>query len=208
MMTKISAKILVLIPVIAIAMITGTISQVMAVSETDEPSVDVRAVLSQHQGFYEVRLLVSSGSEDLPAGKILVTSDVSSKEINHDAVKAGKILDMRTTIKVSDKSSVDAKLIKVSGSPTLELLDVVSYIGGESNLYLATIKITMGYESIQNVDLLVSSDMESFSILANSNNKSQKDGWFGAYTDTITTVKIHAKDSESISVQLVSYDLR
>ena len=60
-MTKNSTKTLMLIPVIAIAMIAGTASQAMAIEGNDEASVKVRAVEFKNQGFYEVRLLISSG---------------------------------------------------------------------------------------------------------------------------------------------------
>ena len=110
-MTKHSTKTLMLIPVIAIAMIAGTASQAMAIEGNDEASVKVRAVEFKNQGFYEVHLLISSGNEDLAAGTILVTSDVSSKEVNYFAVPSQSTTDVRTIIKVNDRSSVVAQLI-------------------------------------------------------------------------------------------------
>ncbi len=110
-MTKYSTKTLMLIPVIAIAMIAGTASQAMAIEGNDEASVKIRAVELKNQGFYEVRLLISSGNEDLAAGKILVTSDASSKEVNFDAVPSESTTDVRTIIKVNDRSSVVVQLI-------------------------------------------------------------------------------------------------
>ncbi len=110
-MTKNSTKTLMLIPVIAIAMIAGTTSQVLAIEGNDESSVKIRAVELKNQGFYEVRLLISSGNEDLAAGKILVTSDVSSKEVDFDAIPSESTTDVRTIIKVNDRSSVVVQLI-------------------------------------------------------------------------------------------------
>ncbi len=76
-----------------------------------EASVKVRAVEFKNQGFYEVHLLISSGNEDLAAGTILVTSDVSSKEVNYFAVPSQSTTDVRTIIKVNDRSSVVVQLI-------------------------------------------------------------------------------------------------
>jgi len=77
LMTKYSTKTLMLIPVIAIAMIAGTATQVMAIEGNGEASIKVRSIEFKNHGVYDVHLQISSGNEDLVAGKILVTSDVS-----------------------------------------------------------------------------------------------------------------------------------
>jgi len=199
-MTKYSTKTLMLIPVFAIVMIAGTATQVMAIGDNDDASVKIRALELKNQGFYEVRLLISSGNEDLAAGKILVTSDASSKEVNFDAVLAESTTDVRTVIKVNDRSSVDAKLINIDDKPTAKITGVILFDGRDANLYTATVKVSTGSEAIQNVKLLFESDMESLSVSASPARNNNGERIFSAYSDGLTTIKIHAIDSESIIV--------
>jgi len=172
-----------------------------------EASVKVGTVELKNQGFYEVHLLVSSGSEDLIAGKILVTSDVSSKEVNFAAVPSESTGDVRTIIKANDRGSIDAKLINIDDKPTAKLVKVISIADGEVDLHRATVMVKAGSDAIRNVKLLLESDMESLLIFTDpARTSSDVNRVFSSYSDGLTTANIHAMDSESISVKLASYD--
>ena len=196
-----------LIPLIAIAMIVGTASQAMAIEGNDEASVKIRSVQLKNQGSYEVHIRISSGNEDLAAGKILVTSDVSSKEVNYFAVPSESTTDVRTMIKLNDRSSVDAKFINIDDKPTAKLVKIVSITKGGVDLHRATVMVETGSEAIRNVKLLLESDMESLFVFTDpARNTSDVNRIFNPYSQGLTTTNIHAMDSESISVKLASYD--
>jgi flagella basal body P-ring formation protein FlgA len=206
-MTKNSTKTLMLIPVIAIAMIAGTASQAMAIEGNDEASVKVRAVEFKNQGFYEVHLRISSGNEDLAAGTILVTSDVSSKEVNYFAVPSQSTTDVRTIIKVNDRSSVDAKLINIDTKSTAKLVDVIPVVDGEASVKIRAVELKN--QGFYEVHLLISSgneDLAAGKILVTSDASSKEVNFDAVPSESTTDVRtiIKVNDRSSVVVQLIT----
>jgi flagella basal body P-ring formation protein FlgA len=206
-MTKHSTKTLMLIPVIAIAMIAGTASQAMAIEGNDEASVKVRAVEFKNQGFYEVHLQISSGNEDLAAGKILVTSDASSKEVNFDAVPSQSTTDVRTIIKVVDRSSVDAQLINIDTKSTAKLIDVIPAVDSEASVKVRAVQFKSN--GFYEVHLQISSgneDLAAGTILVTSDASSKEVNYFAVPAQSTTDVRtiIKVVDRSSVVAQLIT----
>ncbi len=97
---------------------------------------------------------------------------------------------------MADKAgTVEAKT--ALADPYFDLIDVQSASANSDNLYKAIFDVWAGDRNVENVNLLVKSDMESFTTLAGS---------FDAGDHSITVVKIRARDSSSITGEIVGWD--
>jgi len=64
----------------------------------EEPYVEISSILVKNKSWYDVQIKIHAGDKDLPAGKLLVTSDTSREEINHDKVQANQFTSERAII--------------------------------------------------------------------------------------------------------------
>jgi len=83
----------------------------------EEPYVEISSILVKNKSWYEVKIMIHAGDKDLPAGKLLVTSDTSRKEIDHDKVRANQFTSERAIIHADDKASIRADFSKFSTEP-------------------------------------------------------------------------------------------
>ena len=171
----------------------------------EEPYVEISSVLVKNKSWYEVKIMIHAGDKDLPAGKLLVTSDTSRKEIDHDKVRANQFTSERTTIHADDKASIRADFSKFSTEPFLVIHDVEPAVG-EENTYTVTIGVHAGSKDVKDVQVVVTSDISQTRSIGDSTVISQSDiGLEESFTKDLITFYITAMDPNSITANIVSY---
>jgi len=170
-----------------------------------EPYVEISSILVKEKSWYEVKINIHAGDEDLPAGKLLVTSDTSRKEINHNKVRANQLTSERTTIHADDKASIRADFSKFSTEPFLVIHDVEPSVG-EENTYTVTIGVHAGSKDVKDVQLVVTSDLASVRSIGSGTVISQSDiGLQESFNKVLRTFYITAMDPNSITANIISY---
>ena len=171
----------------------------------EEPYVEISSVLVKNKSWYEVKIMIHAGDKDLPAGKLLVTSDTSRKEIDHDKVRANQFTSERITIHADDKASIRADFSKFSTEPFLVIHDVEPAVG-EENTYTVTIGVHAGSKDVKDVQVVVTSDISQTRSIGDGTVISQSDiGLEESFTKDLITFYITAMDPNSITANIVSY---
>ena len=171
----------------------------------EEPYVEISSILVKNKSWYEVKIMIHAGDKDLPAGKLLVTSDTSRKEIDHDKVRANQFTSERITIHADDKASIRADFSKFSTEPFLVIHDVEPAVG-EENTYTVTIGVHAGSKDVKDVQVVVTSDISQTRSIGDGTVISQSDiGLEESFTKDLITFYITAMDPNSITANIVSY---
>jgi len=182
-------------------------NEAIAQESNQDAYVEVRGILEKEKSFYDVRMNIHAGNEDLPAGKLLVTSDRSSKEIDHNKVRANLVSSEKTVIRADDKTSIKVEFVKLSTEPFLVLHDAEPSLV-EKNTFTVTIGVHATSKPVQNVQLLVGSDLERIQTIASSAGKSNSNtGLIDAFTHGLTTIRITAMDPNSITAEILNYQI-
>ncbi len=171
----------------------------------EEPYVEISSILVKNKSWYDVQIKIHAGDKDLPAGKLLVTSDTSREEINHDKVQANQFTSERAIIHADDKASIRADFSKFSTEPFLVIHDVEPSVG-EENTYTVTIGVHAGSKDVKDVQLVVKSDLAWARSLGDGTIIHQSDiGLKETFTGLLRTFTIMAMDPNSITANIVSY---
>jgi len=171
----------------------------------EEPYVEISSILVKEKSWYEVKISIHAGDKDLPAGKLLVTSDTSRKEINHDKVRANQFTSERTIIHADDKASIRADFSKFSTEPFLVIHDVEPAVG-EENTYTVTIGMHAGSKDVKDVQVVVTSDISQTRSIGDGTVISQSDiGLEESFNKDLITFYITAMDPNSITANIISY---
>lgn len=95
-------------------------------------------------------------------------------------------------------------------APIVELVDTKPFIGGQANEYLAVFKVYAGDDNLQEVYIIVQSDMDLIEKKIEGGSKADinHEGHISANTYAVNTVKIKASDPVSIDAKLLSYKIR
>ncbi|CAE6500974.1 hypothetical protein [Candidatus Nitrosotenuis uzonensis] len=130
-MTQITKNIglLAMIPLFTMVLLVAYTGPAFAVDVNDQKSsVKVDRILLKGQGWYEVRLTVNVGAEDILGGKVRITSDTSNRDIELQKTKANSSLYLITTIQADSRDSIDVKLseIKQKQGPSVPLTSTKS----------------------------------------------------------------------------------
>ncbi len=191
-------------PLFMAALTTYQNANAIELSE-DSPHVDVTSVLFKDRGWYTVDMILFAGDQDLLAGKLLVSSDIASKEIDHSKVFADSVTSEKTVINANDKSSIKAEFLIADTDPFLILKDVSPSLR-EKNGYNAVIEIHATGKDVTNVQLLVKSDIDEIRLLANGASYTGGEGGIiTANTYGITSVFIQAMNPSSITAEILNY---
>jgi len=171
----------------------------------EEPYVEISSVLVKNKSWYDVQIKIHAGDKDLPAGKLLVTSDTSRKEIDHDKVQANQFTSEKTTIHADDKASIRADFSKFSTEPFLVIHDVEPAVG-EENTYRVTIGVHAGSKDVKDVQVVVTSDIAWARSVGDGTVISQSDiGLEESFSKDLRTFYITAMDPNSITANIISY---
>ncbi len=172
----------------------------------EEPYVEISSILVKNKSWYDVQIKIHAGDKDLPAGKLLVTSDTSREEINHDKVQANQFTSERAIIHADDKASIRADFSKFSTEPFLVIHDVEPSVG-EENTYTVTIGVHAGSKDVKDVQLVVTSDISYVRSLGDGGAViSQSDiGLKETFSKDLITFYITAMDPNSITANIISY---
>jgi len=171
----------------------------------EEPYVEISSILVKNKSWYEVKITIHAGDKDLPAGKLLVTSDTSREEIDHVKVRANQFTSERAIIHADDKASIRADFSKFSTEPFLVIHDVEPSVG-EENTYEVTIGVHAGSKDVKDVQLVVTSDLASVRSIGSGTVISQSDiGLQESFTKELRTFYITAMDPNSITANIISY---
>jgi len=172
----------------------------------EEPYVEISSILVKEKSWYDVQIKIHAGDKDLPAGKLLVTSDTSREEIDHVKVRANQLTSERTIIHADDKASIRADFSKFSTEPFLVIHDVEPAVG-EENTYTVTIGVHAGSKDVKDVQLVVISDLASVRSIGDGGTViSQSDiGLKETFSKDLITFYITAMDPNSITANIISY---
>jgi len=171
----------------------------------EEPYVEISSILVKNKSWYEVQIKIHAGDKDLPAGKLLVTSDTSREEIDHVKVRANQLTSERTIIHADDKASIRADFSKFSTEPFLVIHDVEPSVI-EENTYTVTIGVHAGSKDVKDVQLVVTSDLALVRSIGSGTVISQSDiGLQESFTKELRTFYITAMDPNSITANIISY---
>jgi len=171
----------------------------------EEPYVEISSILIKEKSWYEVQIKIHAGDVDLPAGKLLVTSDTSREEIDHDKVRANQLTSERAIIHADDKASIRADFSKFSTEPFLVIHDVEPAVG-EENTYRVTISVHAGSKDVKDVQLVVTSDISLVRSIGSVTVISQSDiGLKETFSKDLKTFYITAMDPNSITANIISY---
>jgi len=103
------------IPLFTMVLLVAYTGSAFAVEINDQKSsVKVDRILFKGQGWYQVRLTLNVGAEDIVGGKIHITSDTSSRDIQLQKIDANSSVHLITTIKADRSDSVDVKLSEIT----------------------------------------------------------------------------------------------
>jgi len=164
--------------------------------------VERSAITQKGDNSYEVVFQIYAGTEALPEGKLLVTSDVSSNEVLFRSVSAESLTSAQTKITADDPNSISAAIFTPTTSSVRIVTpqtDGVAYVElftmnqEGDNAYDVVFKIYAGDEALSEGKLLVTSDVSSNEVLFRS---------VSAESLTSTMVRISADDPNSISAEL------
>jgi len=171
----------------------------------EEPYVEISSILVKNKSWYEVQIKIHAGDKDLPAGKLLVTSDTSREEIDHDKVRANQLRSERAIIHADDQASIGADFSKFSTEPFLVIHDVEPAVG-EENTYRVTISVHAGSKDVKDVQLVVTSDISYARSVGDGTVISQSDiGLKETFSKDLRTFYITAMDPNSITANIISY---
>jgi len=172
----------------------------------EEPYVEISSILVKNKSWYDVQIKIHAGDKDLPAGKLLVTSDTSREEINHNKVRANQLTSERAIIHADDKASIRVDFSKFSTEPFLVIHDVEPAVG-EENTYTITIGVHAGSKDVKDVQLVVTSDISYVRSIGDGGTViSQSDiGLKETFSKDLITFYITAMDPNSITANIISY---
>ncbi len=180
-------------------------SEAAAQLTIEEPYVEISSILVKNKSWYEVQIKIHAGDKDLPVGKLLVTSDTSREEIDHDKVRANQFTSERAIIHADDKASIGADFSKFSTEPFVVIHDVEPAVG-EENTYTVTLGVHAGSKDVKDVQLVVISDISYVRSLGDSTVISQSDiGLQESFSKELRTFYITAMDPNSITANIISY---
>ncbi len=179
-----------------------------AADAIEGPQVEVTKIIQKNENSYWVTFKVYAGSEDLPAGKLLVTSDVTGKEALFRSVTADSFTSTdRIQVNAIDPSSVAAQIVKTV-SKDIPAPEVVSedketgfYIERNTvtqegdNAYDVSFKIFAGNEDVSQGKLVVTSDSSESEVLFSGLSAN-------SFTGT-NQIRIAADDPSTISAEYV-----
>jgi hypothetical protein len=179
-----------------------------AADALEGPQVETHRILLEHGNAYEVSFKVYAGSEDLKAGKLLVTSDISEGEALFRSVVADSFT---TTTKIriaaDDPSSIVAQMVKTTSKaipePTVVSEDSKTGFSIErntvtqegANAYDVSFKIFAGNEDVSQGKLVVTSDISEREVLFSGLSAN-------SFTGT-NQIRIAADDPSTISAKYV-----
>ncbi len=105
--TKKYAGLLAILPLFLVAIAPNYIGAADAI---EGPQAEIHRIILQHDTAYEVSFKVYAGSEDLKAGKLLVTSDISEREVLFSGVSANSFTGTnQIRIVADDPSTISAE---------------------------------------------------------------------------------------------------
>ncbi len=179
-----------------------------AADAIENPQVEVTKIIQKGENSYYVTFKVYAGSEDLPAGKLLVTSDVTGKEALFPSVTADSFTSTdRIQVTANDPSSIVAQLVKTTSKaipePTVVSQDSETgfYIERNTviqegdNAYDVSFKIFAGNEDVSQGKLVVTSDTSESEVLFSGLSAN-------SFTGT-NQIRIAADDPSTISAEYV-----
>jgi len=174
----------------------------------ESPQVEVTKIIQKNENSYFVTFTVYAGSEDLPAGKLLVTSDVRGQEALFRSVTADSSTSTdRIVITANDPSSIVAQLVKTTSKaipePTVVSEDSKTGFHIErntvtqegDNAYDVSFKIFAGNEDVSQGKLVVTSDTSESEVLFSGISAN-------SFTST-NQIRIAADDPSTISAEFV-----
>ena len=179
-----------------------------AADALEGPQVEVTKIIPKGEISYYVTFKVSAGSEDLPAGKLLVTSDVREQEALFRSVTADSSTSTdRIVITANDPSSIVAQVIKTTSkaipeptvvsedSETGFYIERKSVIQEGDNAYDVSFKIFAGNEDVPQGKLVVTSDTSESEVFFSGTSAN-------SFTST-NQIRIAADDPSTISAEYV-----
>ena len=179
-----------------------------AADAIEGPQVEVTKIIQKNENSYWVTFKVYAGSEDLPAGKLLVTSDVTGKEALFRSVTADSFTSTdRIQVTANDPSSIVAQVVKTTSKaipePTVVSEDSKTgfYIERNTvtqegdNAYDVSFKIFAGNEDVSQGKLVVTSDTSESEVLFSGISAN-------SFTST-NQIRIAADDPSTISAEYV-----
>jgi hypothetical protein len=196
-----------ILPLLIVALTSGGIDEAMA---EEAASVKMSSINQKGDYTYEVIFQVFAGDEDLADGKLLVTSDSSSKEVLFRGASAGSVTGTDSILVVAkDPTSISAEVLteekgefykestkSTTGEPWVELARV-NQKGDIS--YEVTFHIHAGDKALPDGKLLVTTDTHSKEVLFR--------GVSSGLTASTGQVLITAKDPSSLSVSMQDIEL-
>ncbi len=179
-----------------------------AADAIEGPQVEVTKIIQKGENSYYVTFKVYAGSEDLPAGKLLVTSDVTGKEALFRSVTADSFTSTdRIQVTANDPSSIVAQVVKTTSKAIPELavvsqdsetgfyIERTSVIQEGDNAYDVSFKIFAGNEDVSQGKLVVTSDTSESEVLFSGISAN-------SFTST-NQIRIAADDPSTISAEYV-----
>ena len=203
--TKKYTGLLAILPLFLVAIAPYYIGAADAMEGTQ---VEIHRVTIEHGKAYDVSFKVYAGSEDLPAGKLLVTSDVRATEALFRSVTADSSRSTdRSVISAIDPSSIVVQLVKTTSkaipeptvvsedSKTGFYIERKSVIQEGDNAYDVSFKIFAGNEDVSQGKLVVTSDTSESEVLFSGLSAN-------SFTGT-NQIRIAADDPSTISAEYV-----
>ena len=179
-----------------------------AADAIEGPQVEVTKIIQKGENSYYVTFKVYAGSEDLPAGKLLVTSDVTGKEALFRSVTADSFTSTdRIQVTANDPSSIVAQVVKTTSKAIPELavvsqdsetgfyIERTSVIQEGDNAYDVYFKIFAGNEDVSQGKFVVTSDTSESEVLFSGISAN-------SFTST-NQIRIAADDPSTISAEYV-----
>ena len=179
-----------------------------AADAIEGPQVEVTKIIQKGENSYYVTFKVYAGSEDLPAGKLLVTSDVTGKEALFRSVTADSFTSTdRIQVTANDPSSIVAQVVKTTPKAIPELavvsqdsetgfyIERTSVIQEGDNAYDVSFKIFAGNQDVSQGKLVVTSDTSESEVLFSGISAN-------SFTST-NQIRIAADDPSTISAEYV-----
>jgi len=203
--TKKYTGLLAILPLFLVAIAPNYIGAADAI---EAPQVEPHRVTIEHGNAYEVSFKVYAGSEDLKAGKLLVTSDISEGEALFRSVAAESFTTTnKIRIAADDPNSIVAQVVKTTSKaipePTVVSEDSETgfYIERNTitqegdNAYDVSFKIFAGNEDVPQGKFVVTSDTSESEVLFSGISAN-------SFTST-NQIRIAADDPSTISAEFV-----
>jgi len=177
-----------------------------AADAIEGPQAEIHRIILEHNKAYEVSFKVYAGSEDLKAGKLLVTSDISESKALFRSVAADSFTTTnQIRIAADDPNSIVAQVVKTTSKaipePTIVSEDSETgfYIERQTviqegaNAWDVSFKIFAGNEDVSQGKLVVTSDISEREVLFSGVSAN-------SFTGT-NQIRIVADDPSTISAE-------